>query len=91
MKIRALLYVMGAWSATGFMFGAMNTLMERDTVFGTRQAKSGCIYRSVAPLLNPGYVLACELFRVRFEYEGVDKMVESEFTTKSKASVSPGR
>lgn len=58
----------------------MNTIHQRDSghfeVVGDRYSfvnnnLSGCVYKSLSSFTNPGYVLACELFRKRFEYEGV--------------------
>jgi hypothetical protein len=48
--------------ATGFLFGAATTASERDS-----GKETGCVYKSVASIINPGYILGCEFFRKRFE------------------------
>jgi len=52
----------------GFISGACITIDARTN------GQNGCVYRSISSLANPGYVLACELFRKRFEYESIGKV-----------------
>lgn len=79
-----ILLIFGAWNVLGFLIGGMDTGNERG---GTQQCTgsgptwkcevvdihSGCVYKSFASFTNVGYVVACELFRKRFEIEGVIK------------------
>lgn len=58
------------WFAVAFFFGLCSTLGERGDF---KNPKSGCIYESWAPYLSPGYIVACELFRKRFEREGLGR------------------
>lgn len=65
------------WFAVGFVAGAMVTIDYRTDTRWDSAAKtavdisrSGCVYKSAAAFINPGYIAACELFRRRFEVEG---------------------
>lgn len=65
-----------AYFAIGFLIGFMETIGYRtDREFKNGSyvdiSKSGCVYKSYAAFLNPGHVVACELFRRRFEKEGL--------------------
>jgi hypothetical protein len=51
-----------------FVWGGVVTIAERGSY---RDATDGCVYRSYASFVSPGYVLACELFRARFEKHSV--------------------
>lgn len=69
------------WFGAGFLCGAMDTLDSRAGSFETvdgklvrMHQKSGCTYNSLVSVLSVGYVASCELFRKRFEYEGIDKV-----------------
>ncbi len=64
------------WTIVGVIAGGMDSLFERsnmDYVDGkyVRRPKSGCVYKSIASFTNLGYFASCELFRNRFEIEGV--------------------
>lgn len=85
----AIAIVCAAWFGIGVLFGAATTANERSD-FKTEcipnnhggcdtkvidTSHSGCIYRSLSAILNPGYIVGCELFRRRFEYEGIDQVL----------------
>lgn len=44
----------------GFAFGIGVSILERST------GNDGCVYRSAGAFINPGYNIACEIARVRF-------------------------
>lgn len=80
-KTGMFLYFASGWLAIGFLVGSLATVAERDS--RTYDAKSrtfkdsslsGCVYKSAAPLINPGYIAGCELFRRRFSHEGIEKV-----------------
>lgn len=67
----------------GFFIGAMESYDERTSHKYESQpgggmttidtSKSGCVYNSIAAFLNPGHLVACEIFRKRFDLEGFTK------------------
>lgn len=79
-----LMYVaafMLCWNAAGFFVGALATVDYRndhDWVDGryVSTAKSGCVYKSISAFTNPGFIIACELFRKRFEIERIEQVVK---------------
>jgi hypothetical protein len=87
-----ILWATGGWFLLGFIAGAVTTFDERNAhsyKYSTNGhggldtevidiSHSGCIYRSISALSNPGYILGCELFRRRFEYEGIDQALGSK-------------
>jgi hypothetical protein len=73
-------YILLVYFCAGFAIGSLESLMIRtDQTYDAKEQKvidtsrSGCIYKSVSSLLNPGHIIACELFRRRFEVEGFSK------------------
>lgn len=62
---KAISIILAIWFALGFMVGSIASGNSRSF-----DHKTGCVYKSVAAFLNPGYLAACELFRQRFEIEG---------------------
>lgn len=80
-KTGMFLYVATGWLGIGFFVGSLATLAERDSrTYDPKShsfvdsSLSGCVYKSAAPLINPGYVAGCELFRRRFSHEGIEKV-----------------
>lgn len=80
---------LSVWSGTGFLVGILVSANERQQNYHwdysvdekhpqkvIEPGRSGCVYKSIAPLLNPGYVIGCELFRKRFEKEGIEKVFQ---------------
>jgi hypothetical protein len=66
------------WNLIGFVVGIGVTWDERSGEHdwhngGQINVHTGCIYHSASSFTNLGYVTACELFRKRFDYEGIDK------------------
>lgn len=73
-----ILIILSVWFGIGFLIGAITTASERDAGHYddhkfVSDGRSGCIYRSLAVFMSPGYVAGCELFRKRFEYEGFER------------------
>ncbi len=68
MKVKIMLALL-VWFAFGFITGMMETLSERTDF---KNPRTGCVYESYATFLMPGRIAACELFRKRFEYEGLE-------------------
>jgi len=57
-----IIYSAAGWFLFGVICGMANSALLRDLNLGT-----GCIYKSVMSLSNPGYILGCEFVRKRFE------------------------
>jgi hypothetical protein len=59
------------WWGVGALFGLINTVNARTDIFTfhSHDYTSGCDYTSLSGLLNPGYVLVCELGRARWHWE----------------------
>ena len=77
MNKQVILIALLVYNACGFLIGSVETLGERDNreYDATNRtwkdmSTSGCHYKSLAAFLNPGRVLACEIFRRRFDQEG---------------------
>lgn len=49
------------WLALWVTMGAGYAMFQRHS------GSKGCVYRSIASIANPGFVLGCELFRERWE------------------------
>lgn len=48
------------WLGLGFVTGGIVTAEERD------KGGTGCVYKSIASVVSPGYIIGCELFRKRW-------------------------
>lgn len=58
------------YSFIGAGAGLFATVDARTGSLGaTASTNDGCVYRSVAAYINPGYYAVCELFRARFNEE----------------------
>jgi hypothetical protein len=60
------------WYAVGALFGIIDTLNARSNILAmdpNHKYSSGCTYTSLSGVLNPGYVIACELGRARWNWE----------------------
>jgi hypothetical protein len=74
-------WIGSTWFVLGFLIDSIETMNNRtDQTCGRNEKKdwvcqgtstSGCVYRSVAAFINPGHVIACELFRRRSDMEGI--------------------
>lgn len=70
--------------ALSFLIGVMETGSERaEMAYQTNEkgerewkslGKSGCRYKSFSSLVNPGYIIGCELFRARYDYDRIEKV-----------------
>lgn len=58
-----------SWFAAGFLMGGVESCNDRYPCGYHVAGTSGCVYESYASYLMPGRILACELFRKRFERE----------------------
>lgn len=47
--------------ALGAFIGSIESAVNRHG------GKDGCEYKTLAPMFNPAYIAACEIFRVRFK------------------------
>lgn len=84
-NLMGILLVILLWNVMGLVIGSMASVMERDartynqkTNTYTEDGKTGCVYKSVSAFTNIGFILGCELFRERFDYEGIDKVFSKE-------------
>lgn len=66
------LATLAIYSGVGIIVGGIDTAESRG------RGADGCVYRSIAPYTNLGYLGACELFRARFNKEQPVKFVPSE-------------
>ena len=73
------------WSVLGFLIGALETELERsagswekdgEKIIFASEEKNGCTYKSLATFTNLGYLAACELFRKRFEINGIQEVIK---------------
>lgn len=70
-EIGIALAYLSAWVfGVGFLMGFFATIDARTN------NQTGCVYRSVSSLANPGYVMACELFRKRYEYGNISEVFQ---------------
>lgn len=77
--------VLGVWNILGMTVALFNTANERSGCAWCKpviEPKSGCVYKSYASFTNPGYVFACEMFRKRFELEGIHSEVKQSSSWK---------
>jgi hypothetical protein len=66
------------WYSVGAIFGIIETINARSSFLSIddHHYKSGCTYTSLSGLLNPGYVVTCELGRARWNWEPGGKHVQ---------------
>jgi len=72
-KKQVALIVFLSWNVIGFIislyiqWNQQCKRVEGYSVLQCEQVHENCIYRSIAGFTNLGYVVACELYRSRFE------------------------
>jgi hypothetical protein len=52
--------VTSIWWGTGALISIIHQ-------FGGINGREKCVYKSIGAFLNPGWIIACELYRERFE------------------------
>lgn len=77
MKKEAAIWVAVIWFALTFFIGFLDSTVNQRPI-DPNKTKSGCVYKSVVSYFSPGYMVACELFRNRFEREGFGPILEQK-------------